>query len=111
MERIVMGDPGQNIARQVGKLSPAGNGLQQALAIGATAYNPLMGVAPGIGMVAKALADRRTAQNIDALQRSIRGGPDAPKVIVDALLRLRKAEGVVSPAVAKIAAALMEKVH
>jgi hypothetical protein len=70
-----------------------------------------MGVAPGIGMVAKALADRRTAQNIDALQRSIRGGPDAPKVIVDALLRLRKAEGVVSPAVAKIAAALMEKVH
>lgn len=74
MERIVMGTPGQNAARQIGKLSPSGNGLQQALAIGATAYNPAMGVLPGVGMLAKGLADRKTRKNVEELVNTILAG-------------------------------------
>lgn len=84
MERVVMGTKGQNVARQVGKLSPSGNGLQQALALGATAYNPVMGVLPGTGAIAKALADRTTAKNVDSLLTSIlAGGPVQKAPLLD----------------------------
>ncbi len=70
----------QNFARQVGKLSPAGNGLQQALALGATAFNPLMAAVPMMGIVAKGLADRGTKANVDDLLRLIAsGGTKAPE--------------------------------
>lgn len=71
MEKIVMGTPWQNRARQVGKLSPSGNGLQQSLALGATAYNPLMAAAPATGMVAKHFADRETSKNVQGLLEMI----------------------------------------
>ncbi len=106
METIVRGEGGQNLARQIGKLSPGGNGLQQALALGATAYNPLMAVAPATGLVAKALADRRTAGNIEKLQQMIRGGSESQKKVAEALMKIRKTEGVAIPALAKLGAAL-----
>jgi len=93
MEKIVMGESGQNLARQIGKLSPSGNGLQQALAIGATAYNPAMGIAPGVGIVAKTLADRKTRKNIDELMKTILSGGEkiarAPLVNDDAKRLIR----------------------
>lgn len=84
MERIVMGTKGQNVARQIGKLSPSGNGLQQALALGATAYNPVMGVLPGAGAFAKGMADRATSKNVDSLLTSIlAGGPVKKAPLLD----------------------------
>lgn len=77
MEKIVMGTGKQNRLRQIGRLSPSGNGLQQAMAIGATAYNPAMAVFPGIGMAAKALADRSTRKSINDLLRMIATGKSA----------------------------------
>lgn len=74
MEKLVVGGKGQNLARQVGKLSPSGNGLQQALALGATAYNPVMGILPGTGLIAKAIADRATGKNAQQLIDAILSG-------------------------------------
>lgn len=79
MDKIVMGTKPQNLARQVGKLSPGGNGLQQALALGATAYNPLMAAVPGVGMVSKAIADRSTRKGIEDLLGQIANGAPVPK--------------------------------
>lgn len=74
MDKIVMGTRTQNLGRQIGKLSPSGNGLQQALALGATAYNPLMAALPGAGMISKALADRSTQKGIEDLLAMVASG-------------------------------------
>lgn len=74
METVVRGTPGQNAARLVGKLSPQGNGLMAALGLGATVMNPMMAAAPAVGMAAKAVADRATPKNIEALTDIIRAG-------------------------------------
>lgn len=79
MDKIVMGSKPQNFARQIGKMSPSGNGLQQALALGATAYNPLMAAVPGVGMVSKAIADRSTRKGVEDLLGQIANGAPVPK--------------------------------
>lgn len=79
MERVVMGTKVQNATRAVGSLSPGGNALQQAAAILATAYNPVMGVIPGVGAVAKSFADRATAKNVDTLLKTLLAGGEVAK--------------------------------
>lgn len=74
METVVRGTPTQNVLRQVGRLSPQGNGLMAALGIGATAANPVMAAVPAVGFVAKQLADRGTARNVERLSELVRGG-------------------------------------
>lgn len=68
LEEIVMGGKGQNLLRQLGKLSPSGNGLMAAGNLfSAAALGPL-GAVPGVaGIVAKLSADRMTAGKVAAL--------------------------------------------
>lgn len=106
MDKIVMGTKTQNAARQVGKLSPSGNGLQQALALGATAYNPAMAAFPGVGMIAKFLADRGTNKSIEDLLATIAsGGPiqNAP-MMTDEVKQLLKAWAATQSALATTSA-------
>lgn len=78
MERVVRGTRGQNAFRLAGKLSPQGSGLMAALGLGATVANPMMAIAPATGMMAKALAERGTTQNVRRLSEMVRsGGPVA----------------------------------
>jgi len=80
MERVVRGTPGQNLTRQIGKLSPEGNGLMAMLGIGGTAINPAVALASGGGFVAKRASDGIAQRNIDDLIRLVRTGkPIAPK--------------------------------
>lgn len=74
MEQFVQGDLAQNTLRQIGKLSPTGNGLMLALNLGAAAYNPAMLAATASGAGAKSLADaraRREAQRVVDLMKGI----------------------------------------
>jgi hypothetical protein len=73
-ERVVRGTKTQNALRQVGKLSPTGNGLMTAMGIGGTMVNPVLGVPALVGVGAKALADRGTIKNVERLSQIIRSG-------------------------------------
>jgi hypothetical protein len=72
----------QNIARNVGKLSPEGNGLMQAFNLGS-------GVASGgasipmtaLGFGAKRLSDKMTNDSVSNLSRIIRNGGTAPSKV------------------------------
>lgn len=85
---IVLGTPGQNLLRTIGKLSPQGNGLMAALNLGATGtggavggpIGAVVGATPGAaGIVSKHIADgitqRRVAQLIDLMATG--GSPGA----------------------------------
>jgi hypothetical protein len=74
MKEIMLGKPGQNILRLLGKLSPSGNGLMAALGVGGAMANPALGAASLGGMGAKWLADRGTQTAIEALDVLIRSG-------------------------------------
>lgn len=95
MERVVMGSPVENLLRLGGKLSPEGNGLMAALGIGATATNPLFGLAAGGGMISKRLADAATRRNVERLRDLVASG-QVPKgtltptqqQMIDALKRI-----------------------
>ncbi|MBN9075020.1 MAG: hypothetical protein J0H84_02215 [Rhizobiales bacterium] len=81
LETAVRGTPTQNVLRQVGKLSPMGNGLMTALGVGGAMVNPSFGIASLTGMGAKAAADAMTKGNVSALDSLIRGGGNAaPRV-------------------------------
>jgi hypothetical protein len=87
LREIVVGTPGQDALRTVGKLSPQGNGLMAALNLGGAATagafgGPVGGAAgavPGVvGMVAKYLGDTATTRKVDGLiQLMARGGKRA----------------------------------
>lgn len=95
MERVVMGTKGQNRARQLGRLSPSGNGLQQSLSIIGAAVNPALAIAPGVGAASKFIADRATGKNVDALLNALlKGGA------------IEKAE-LMSPQTRRVIAALL----
>jgi hypothetical protein len=67
MDNFIRGSFSENALRQIGKLSPSGNGLMQALNIGAIANNPAMAAFTILGAGAKTASDnagRRTMQNI-----------------------------------------------
>lgn len=78
MEQVVRGTREQNLARALGKLSPAGNGLALLLhgtggVMSGGATIPLAVVGAG----AKAVADRATPRNVEQLSRVLRAGGDA----------------------------------
>lgn len=73
-ERVVRGTTTQNILRQVGKLSPTGNGLMTAMGVGGAMVNPALGLPALVGVGAKALADRMTIKNVERLSQIIRSG-------------------------------------
>lgn len=75
MRKTSAGTPIQNVARQIGKLSPQGNGLMSGLhLIGAAASGGATIPAAGIGAVAKVLADRATPANVREVERIIAAG-------------------------------------
>jgi hypothetical protein len=77
--KVIRGTPGQNVLRQVGKLSPQGNGLMASLNLGAAAFGGPLGAAPGAaGLVSKHFADKATQTNVTRLLEVIaQGGPQA----------------------------------
>ena len=78
MEQFVKGEFGDDVMRNIGKLSPSGNGLMTALNIGAIATNPYMAVVTVAGASAKALSDRGIMQQKKGLESFIRGEPIKP---------------------------------
>lgn len=79
MEAMVRGNIPENVLRQVGKLSPSGNGLMTFLNIGAAAIDPTMLIATGAGVVSKALADKGAINAVDDVRRMLATGK-APSV-------------------------------
>lgn len=80
--RVIMGSPGQNALRLVGKLSPEGGMLSlggNLLTAGATGGKSL--VISGAGMVAKRAADAITERNVKALRDLIATGGEAAREV------------------------------
>lgn len=70
MEDFVYGSKTENNLRRMGKMSPTGNGLMQALNLYAISVNPAMSAATAAGAGAKVLADksgRDGAENLLAI--------------------------------------------
>jgi len=91
LRRVVVGTPGQNVLRQVGKLSPEGNGLMQTVhALMLAGGFKTGGVSAGAsaamavsGAISKRVADRQTAKNVDRLVQLIASGAkEAPQARV-----------------------------
>lgn len=82
-QRVIDGTPVGNALRQVGKLSPTGNGLMLAGHIAAAA--PTHGVSAAIGLtgaISKAASDAITARNVQALRELIaRGGREGAQEV------------------------------
>lgn len=93
-DRVIMGTPTQNALRQVGRLSPQGNGLMAAihtagLASGFATGGASAGLTAGVavtGAVSKVVADAITTRNVNQLRELIaRGGRPAAQQIVNEL--------------------------
>lgn len=82
-ERVIMGTRTQNTLRQVGKLSPQGNGLMFAAHLGAAGMTGGKSAAvAGVGAASKMAADAMTLRHVDDLVRLIgSGGRDAAPAI------------------------------
>jgi len=86
---------GQKLARQIGRLSPHGNGLMAALSIGGTVANPLLAMVPAAGYAAKTIATRGSRANRELLEAMVRSGgrvaapqlSGSRKALVDAMVR------------------------
>jgi len=90
MERFVSGTFSENTKRLISKLAPSGNGLMQALNIGAVAYNPAMVGVTAAGMLAKSSAERSAIKSVEALKDLIATGvsPEKRKLITDKEIRI-----------------------
>lgn len=90
-ERVIIGTKGQNALRQLGKLSPSGNGLMQmfhtSMASGGATLGAMTGGPGGavvggalasapaaVGIISKIAADRMTAKRVDDLLRILASG-------------------------------------
>ena len=78
MEQFVQGGFGSDLMRQIGKLSPTGNGLMTALNIGAIAANPAMAAVTVAGAGAKVLSDRSGERAMQGLLNTMSGVPLRP---------------------------------
>mgnify|MGYP003439755105 CR=1 FL=1 len=78
-QKAIVGSKGQNALRQVGKLSPQGNGLMAAGNLGAAAMAGPVGAIPGAaGMISKIVADSITKGRVDDIIRIMaQGGEQA----------------------------------
>ena len=90
MEQFVSGTFSENTKRLIGKMAPSGNGLMQALNIGAVAYNPAMATFSAAGMLAKGSAERGALRSAEALKDMIATGaaPEKRKLITDKEIRI-----------------------
>lgn len=73
MRQVIEGGPVQNILRQIGKLSPQGNGLMASIGIGSTAAQPLLAPVWLGGMAAKHMAEKGIKGKFDQLDDLVRG--------------------------------------
>lgn len=87
--RVIRGTPTGNALRQVGKLSPTGNGLMGALHLAALVPSGGVSAAVGVGgALSKLASDAITARNVSALRDLIaRGGREAAEEIDQLLMR------------------------
>lgn len=90
MEAMVRGNVPENVLRQVGKLSPTGNGLMTFLNLGAVAIDPTMLVATGAGLASKAMADKGAINAVDDVRRMLATGkaPTTAQAPSDRQLRI-----------------------
>jgi hypothetical protein len=86
-EKVVRGTTGQNLLRQVGRLSPTTGGLSAMLNVGATMASPYAAIPGAIGLVAKGIADRSTTRNATKLLEMIRSGGMTAQELVEAAAR------------------------
>lgn len=104
LESIVYGDMGQNTLRQVGKLSPQGNGLMTALTVGGSMLNPALGAPAIAGLGAKAAADRMTQARVrDLIQLIAAGGTREQLLAIQR--QAAQIEGPAGAAIRRLAAA------
>lgn len=76
MRAVIEGDGLQNVLRNIGKLSPQGNGMMAALGIGSTAANPVLAPVWISAMGAKHLAQKGIKNKFDDLDELVRSGAD-----------------------------------
>jgi len=74
MQQFVEGKMSDNVLRLIGKMSPTGNGLMQALNVGAIAYNPAMAGVSLAGAGAKGLSDARTLKQAEQIKNTLATG-------------------------------------
>lgn len=91
--RVVDGTPTGNVLRQVGKLSPEGNGLGFAVHAvgGVTSHGATLPLAAG-GFVAKRVSEALTRRNVQALRDIIATGGEAAQEVSRQLADPRYAE-------------------
>lgn len=121
-EKVVRGTFLQNRAREVGKLSPQGNGLMQAFGVAGAAAIPQYAIPAMVaGAIGKQVADRATPRNVQALSEILRsGGQTAPQMarqaiagqggnqaLIEALSRQQRLGGRAVMPSAALAAALL----
>lgn len=73
MQAFIDGSFSENALRQIGKLSPTGNGLMAALNLGAAAVDPTMLGFSAAGAAAKTLSDRSGQRGISDLLDTVSG--------------------------------------
>jgi len=89
MREIVMGSRTQNVLRQVGKLSPSGNGLMAAGNLASAASFGPVGAIPGTaGLIAKWGADAMTKQKVAGLIDLMAAGGDRAAVANQQLMTM-----------------------
>ena len=83
MRRFVRGDVKENALRLVGKLSPTGNGLMQALNIAAISQNPQMVLGTIAGVTAKVKSEKSAIKSVDEILDMVATGiaPENKKLI------------------------------
>lgn len=101
LQSIVLGDKMQNALRQVGKLSPQGNGLMAAGNLASAASFGPLGAVPGTaGLIAKHVADATTQRKVtDLINLMSEGG--STQVRAEALKQLTELAAS-DPAVAQL---------
>lgn len=81
MDEFIRGSFSENALRQIGKLSPSGNGLMQALNIGAIAANPAMAGVSILSSGAKALSDRSGRRAMQSILDTVGNNAARPQAL------------------------------
>jgi len=81
MDEFIKGSFSENALRQIGKLSPSGNGLMTALNIGAIASNPAMAAFTIAGAGAKLASDNAGKRAMQDILSSVAGNAAKPRSI------------------------------
>lgn len=107
IREIVMGSPTQNALRQVGKLSPSGNGLMAAGNLAAAAsYGPLGAIPGTVGLFAKWGADAMTKQKVSSLIDLMAGGGERGAMATQQLSAMAARDPVLKQIVDAVSARL-----